>query len=222
MNQQPSITEVPRSAPTSSPLTGRDYFLITFIGFSFALFSIPILPNVIPGLSVTPAVFLGLLAFLVAGANAGLWIASKIAKKIPVVLQIAKFGAVGAFNTFLDWGVVNLLIALTGIAKGIFFSTFAGAGFIVANIGSFFWNKYWTFSSSKKGDEPKKGNIGQFFAVSVVGFGLKVAVASLIVNLIGVQGGATGEQWANVGNVSGTVISMVWNFVGYKFWVFKK
>lgn len=202
-------------------LEKKDYFLISFIGASFALFSVPIIPNIIPGMKMTLGIFSMILLFMLFASNIGLWIASKIAKKIPVVMQIAKFGAVGAFNTFLDWGVVNLLIALTEIAKGAFFSVFAGVGFIVANVGSFFWNKYWTFSSKEKSAE-EKGNIFQFFIVSIIGFGVKVGIASFMVNIIGAYGGATEEQWANVGNVAGSVCSMVWNFVGYKFWVFKK
>jgi len=153
-------------------------------------------------------------------ANFGLWASSKVARKIPIILQIAKYGAVGAFNTFLDWGVVNTLIALTSISSGLWFSVFAGTGFIVANIGSFFWNKYWTFTSN--GQVSQSGNMIQFFAVSAVGFGVKVAIASLVVNVIGAPEGFSSEQWANIGNVSGTMLSMVWNFVGYKFWVFKR
>ena len=199
----------------------RDYFLISFIGISFALFSIPIIKNVQQNIQIDFLIISYLILFFLALSNLGFWIASLLAKKIPVILQVAKFAAVGAFNTFLDWGVVNLLIALTGIAAGIFFSVFAGIGFIVANVGSFFWNKYWTFTSSEDG-KPKQGNITQFFIVSIIGFGVKVGAASLIVNGIGAAGNFTEEQWANIGNVTGTIFSMIWNFIGYKFWVFKK
>ncbi len=206
---------------TQQLLTKRDYALISFIGVSFALFSIPILQNInLSFLPITKTNVLFLMIFFTLLANLGLWFSAIIARKIPVILQVAKYGAVGAFNTFLDWGVVNLLIAITSIATGILFSTFTGIGFIVANIGSFFWNKYWTFTTD--GKAPQVGNMAQFFIISLIGFGIKVAIASIVVNGIGVMGKLTLEQWANVGNVLGTIFSMVWNFIGYKFWVFKK
>ncbi len=204
----------------------KDYALISFIGISFALFSIPILQNIkLSFLPINSVSIVLLIIFFLALANFGLWISAIIAKKIPVIFQIAKYGAVGAFNTFLDWGVVNLLIALTGIVKGGWFSVFAGTGFIVANIGSFFWNKYWTFTTAtNQGNQASKDKLDliQFFAVSLIGFGVKVLAASLVVNVIGTPSGFTNEQWANIGNVAGTALSMVWNFLGYKFWVFKK
>ncbi|HAV11642.1 MAG TPA: hypothetical protein DCX32_03845 [Candidatus Moranbacteria bacterium] len=199
----------------------RDYALISFIGLSFALFSIPILQNInLAFLPITVTNILLLIIFFTALANFGLWFSAIIARKIPVILQVAKYGAVGAFNTFLDWGVVNLLIAVTTIAAGFWFSVFAGIGFIIANIGSFFWNKYWTFSA--KGEQQKATEMAQFFAVSLIGFGVKVGIATLVVNVIGAPEGFDTKQWANIGNVSGTMFSMVWNFIGYKFWVFKK
>lgn len=205
------------TASASTPLlTKKDYFLISFIGLSFALFSIPILKNLkLSFFEINAATIVGLIIFFTILANIGLFIASLIAKKIPVILQVAKFGAVGAFNTFLDWGVFNILIAISGVAEGYLPAVFAGIGFIIANIGSYFWNKHWTFSS-------QKGTILQFFIVSLVGFLVKVGLVFVLVKIVKAQGGADNEQWANIANVAGTMISMVWNFVGYKFWVFKK
>lgn len=204
------------SLEKNSVIGRRDYLLISFIGISFALFSFPILKNAsISFIKINTLTEIFLILFFIVLSNIGLWISSLIAKKIPIFLQLAKFGAVGAFNTFLDWGAVSLLIIATGITKGISYSIFVGIGFIVANIGSYFWNKYWTFSS-------KEGSLAQFFIVSLIGFGVKVLVASLIVNVIGALGGYSESQWAIIGNAAGTIFFMIWNFIGYKLWVFKK
>lgn len=197
-------------------LTGKDYFLISFIGFSFAVFSLPILKNLkFSFFEINIGTAFGLILFFVILANIGLFIASLIAKKIPLFLQIAKFGAVGAFNTFLDWGVFNILIALSGIADGYLPSVFAGVGFIIANIGSYFWNKHWTFSS-------QKGTILQFFLISLIGFLVKVSAVFFLIEIIKNPSSISNEQWANIANALGTIFSMIWNFAGYKFWVFKK
>ncbi|TAK95786.1 GtrA family protein [Patescibacteria group bacterium] len=209
-------------APTQTAITvnKKDYFLIAFIGFSFGLFSVPILKNIqLPFITLNVTTVLGIMVFFVLFAILALWIASLIAKKIPLVLQFAKFAAAGAFNSFLDWGVLNILIALTGIATGFGFSGFKGISFIVANISSYFWNKYWTFGSQDAGN--MKTEAGKFFLVSVIGLAINIGMASLIVNGFHVQG-MSPERWANIGALAATLISLIWNFFGYKLWVFKK
>jgi putative flippase GtrA len=201
-------------------LTKRDYFLVGFIGVAFALFAIPILNNIKLSFFDVNIINILILAIVLAVfANLALWIAAIIGKKIPIVFQFAKFAAVGAFNTFLDWGILNLLIALTGTAAGIGYTIFKGISFIVANVSSYMWNKYWTFGSQEKASAQE---FGRFFGVSIVGMIINMAIASIVVNVIGPQGGMSPEQWANVGALAATVASLGWNFVGYKLWVFKK
>jgi putative flippase GtrA len=157
----------------------------------------------------------------------GLLVAGWLAKLIKVIYQVAKFILVGTLNTFVDWGVLNLLIFLTAIASGPFYSVFKGAGFVIASINSYFWNKYWTFnkpvsSVSQPGEQKSASKeILQFFVVSLIGFVMNVGVASLIVNWWGPQFGITAKLWANVGALCGTLVGLVWNFLGYKLIVFK-
>ncbi len=197
-----------------------DFYLVSFIGASFALFSVPILINL--NISPIPITFTNviiLMIFFVIFANIALGIAGLIGKYIPVIFQIAKFAAVGAFNTFLDWGVLNLLIAITGIASGMGFSLFKGISFIIAAISAYFWNKYWTFDSKKKSD---KKEVGRFVIISVSGFIINVGLASLIIFLFKQTTFVTPEQLANIAAACATLASLVWNFLGYKLFVFKK
>ena len=62
----------------------------------------------------------------------------------------------------------------------------------------------------------------QFFIVSAIGFGINVGIASLVVNLIGPRFDITEKIWANIGAIFATFFAMVWNFLGYKFIVFKR
>ncbi|MDX1535624.1 MAG: GtrA family protein [Candidatus Spechtbacterales bacterium] len=149
----------------------------------------------------------------------GLYVAYLLAKKISAIYQAAKFALVGALNTFVDLGVLNLLIFVTGITTGRTVSGFKGISFIVAAINSYAWNKWWTFES-------KKENIGkeftQFMVVSTIGFFLNVGTLDFFVNVIGPQFNIAPALWANIGALAGTLVVLIWNFVGYKFWVFKK
>jgi putative flippase GtrA len=201
-------------------VTRKDFYLVSIIGASFALLSVPILLNL--NISPIPINFINILIltlFFVVFANIALGISVIIGKYIPIVFQIAKFGAVGAFNTFLDWGVLNLLILITGIASGIGFSIFKGISFIIAAISAFYWNKYWTFESKQKTDTAE---VGRFVGISVSGFIINVGLASLIIFLFKTTTLVTPEQLANIAAACATLASLVWNFLGYKLFVFKK
>jgi putative flippase GtrA len=89
----------------------------------------------------------------------------------------------------------------------------------VAVTNSYLWNKFWTFKSHEN-KETRKEFI-QFVAISGVGFGINVIVASFIVNIIGPVGEISPRLWANIGAFAAIVISVFWNFLGYKFIVFK-
>lgn len=149
-----------------------------------------------------------------------LYITSLLGKKVPVIFQAGKFVTVGISNTLIDWGVLNLQILLTGITAGLFYPIFKGVSFLIAIINSFLWNKFWTF---KKGETEKAGTeFLQFLIVSGIGLGINVGIASLAVNVIGPQAGISPKVWATVGALIATMFSMIWNFLGYKFIVFKK
>jgi len=132
-----------------------------------------------------------------------------------VLRQIIKFVIVGGFNTLLDFAVLNLLIFATGVASGTPFIFFKAVSFLVAVTNSYFWNRRWTFRS----DKPV---FIQFLVVSTIGLLLNVGTASFLVNILGPQLGLSEKIWANVGAVGGTLVVMTWNFLGYKFVVFKR
>lgn len=132
--------------------------------------------------------------------------------------QFYKFVLVGVLNTLLDLAVLNGLIVLTGIAMGWHFSLFKGVSFAIAVVNSYFWNKFWTFRKKEGGGVRE---FSQFLAVSLVGLGVNVGIASLFVNIIGPQGGMAPQLWANAAAVAAIVFSTIWNFIGYKLIVFK-
>jgi len=153
---------------------------------------------------------------------AGLYVAYFVSKKISIVYQAAKFILIGILNTLVDLGVLNLLIFVSDISTGFVFSSFKGISFIVAVINSYFWNKFWTFKKSNT-VQPGKEFL-QFLIVSLIGFGINVGVASLIVNLIGSPfqySGVSEQIWANIGAIIASLVGMTWNFIGYKIFVFK-
>lgn len=143
--------------------------------------------------------------------------AAFLGKRIPVFFQAAKFLAIGGLNTFMDLGILNLLMFMFQITAGTWFSVFKSLSFLLAVINSYVWNKYWTFGST---EQTNSKQLAQFFITSLVGFALNVGVASLV-NAIP-QDAVSSQLWANIGALAGTGVAMTWNFFAYKFVVFRK
>lgn len=189
----------------------KDFILAAIIGEFAALVLLLIGKNI--GFQIPYGIWL-IIVFPILSVL-GLWLSYLIAKRWSIFSQLGKFFLVGSGNTFLDFGVLNLLILLTGIASGIGFSLFKGLSFIIATSNSYFWNKYWTFQSDE-------GNFWQFLIVSIIGLIINVGVASIIVNAVNPIANMNPSQWANLGALIATFVSLIWNFAGYKFLVFKK
>jgi putative flippase GtrA len=62
----------------------------------------------------------------------------------------------------------------------------------------------------------------QFFAVTLTGLIINVSIAHLIVNVMGPQFSLPAALWGNLGGIGAVIVTFAWNFVGYKFFVFKK
>jgi putative flippase GtrA len=202
----------------------RDLLLSAIVGLVCAILILPILKQVQFNLPYKFA----LIVILPILCVIGMFLAILIAQKIKVIYQLAKFVLVGALNTFVDWGILNLLMFLADITAGPLFSVFKGVSFIFGVTNSYFWNKFWTFKKVAivpLASEDKKSvskEVLQFFIVSLIGLGINVSIASLVVNVLGPQFGINAKLWANVGALCGTLAGLAWNFLGYKLIVFKR
>ncbi|MCD6550130.1 GtrA family protein, partial [bacterium] len=154
----------------------------------------------------------------------GLWIAYIIGKKIKLIFQIAKYFLTGAFVTLVDLGILKFLMVISGISSGIVYSIFKGSSATIAFLTKFFGAKAWVFE--KSGKEQKKEEkiieFGSFVVVSVIGIVINVVAASFIVNVIPPQAQLSSQSWGSVGGIGGAFVSYLWNFFGYKYFVFKK
>lgn len=144
---------------------------------------------------------------------------SSISAKYPFILQFSKFFTVGIINTSIDFAVLNLFIFATGHSSGVYYPIFKSISFAVAVTNSYFMNKYWTFKSQ---EGAKAGEFAKFIGVNLVGWGINVGTASYVVNVVGAPAGFSPILWANIGAVSAVIITLFWNFIGMKFFVFKK
>jgi len=150
----------------------------------------------------------------------GIWLAYLIGKKFLFIFQLAKFLLIGVFATIVDLGLLALLIWMSGITAGLAYSAFKGITFIVATVSKYWGDKVWAFEQKETAGLGKE--FTKFFLVTLVGMVINVGVASFTVNLIGPQFGLSAGVWANLGGIIAAFATVLWNFVGYKFIVFKK
>jgi len=134
--------------------------------------------------------------------------------------QFLKFATVGVSNTLVDIGVLNLLMYLSGIYQGTFIIIFNVISVSLAIINSYFWNKYWTFGA--KEEESKAQEFGTFVAVSLGGALINTLVVYSLTTFLDPAFGLGKELWANLAKILAIGLAWLWNFNGYKFFVFKK
>ncbi len=133
--------------------------------------------------------------------------------------QFGKFTTLGFTNAAVDFGVLNLLIAATGISTGIWYPAFKGVSFVCAVIPSFFWNKYWAFGAGKSGSG--KAEFLKFMSVMIIAILINDGTASLVVNFVHPVLGLSATAWANVSAVVGSAVALIFSFTGFKVAVFK-
>jgi putative flippase GtrA len=199
-------------------LTSRDILFGAINGLIFGALLPVVLNNMNIQMSASKGVAIAI-AFTVL-AVAGVYIGYLLSKYIQIFFQIAKFGCVGAANFAVDIGILNLLIFLSGTAVGVAYIIFKVVSFTFAVTNSFIWNKVWTFK--KAGNKEAGKEFFQFIIISVIGLVLNAAVAGFLVIVVGPMGGIKVKTWASISAAIASICVMAWNFIGYKFWVFKR
>jgi putative flippase GtrA len=201
----------------------RDWVSGLIIGAGVGLLIQPILANNVPMrdlVYLTPLVRAGIVLFFLIVAPLALWVAKLLSiaiRGLRGLYQFAQFAAVGTLNSFIDVGIFNLETAFYGpsIVSNALFAGFKAISFLFATTNSFLWNKYWTFGAREKTNAKE---LTGFYGVALIGWFLNVGAATLTKAF----GPADSKAWVNlVAPIAGIAISFAWNFIGYKFWVFK-
>lgn len=170
--------------------------------FYFPVFNF-LLPTIFPVLAVL-AIFL----------------AELIGRKFLFVYQLAKFLLVGAFFAVFDLVILNFLIIWLGISKEeiIKYALFVALSFTIITTFKYFANKYWAFEKKEKERIEKEFSV--FFVVTLLSGIIQIGVASLSFKILSQK--ISPFLAGNLGKILGIIVASVWNFLGYKFIVFKK
>lgn len=225
-----SAKETSLEKTSIEPMSKKDYCLSFLAGFLIGLLFLPVLKAAKPDLYTKAKFFI--IPFFFLATPFGLAIAHIIGRKIAVIWQLGKFGVTGVLNVLVDLGVLSLItfafrnyfhidskdVVFLSLPFFTFYSIYKSISFIIANINSYFWNKYWTFNKAGSAST----EFIQFFTVSIVGFIVNVLAASLVFRIFASSIGLSADQAGLIGAAAGSIAGLAWNFIGYKFIVFKK
>ena len=136
------------------------------------------------------------------------------------MIQFIKFALVGVANTLVDLGILNVLIAIFNINKG-------GSGYFIAKavsfsfavVNSYILNRYWVFRGASSGTTSEKSS---FILISVMGLLINTLVSSLIFAAVPqFMPNVSVTLIANAAALCGTAAVLLFNFFGYKRFVFR-
>ena len=198
-----------------SMITKTDYLIGALVGFLSGIAAIPTAFNLgaHSALKLLALPWVGAAAFI-----AGIWIASVLARRMQFFVQFSKFIAVGFLNTAIDFGMLNLLSRVSGVSAGLILGGVNIPGFVVAVSNSYFWNKFWVFENKNGGK--LFGDLPKFLAVTIIGILINSGIIILLTTYITPFFGMSKTLWLNIAKVGATVITLIWNFTGYKLFVF--
>lgn len=131
----------------------------------------------------------------------------KILNKFPLIIQIIKFGLIGAFNFLIDLSIYLFLtrkLALYYILAHVL-------AFLIANSLSFLLNKNFAFQDKENTKIFFK--YLKFLSLTII----SLFISSLIL-FISVKYLSISDIY---GKILGTIIAAIWNFLSYKTLVFK-
>lgn len=121
------------------------------------------------------------------------------------ILQFVKFNIVGIMNTAVDFAVFALLTAL-----GLHHMISQVISYSCGIVNSYLWNKLWTFKQKRAFNSAEAL---KFLIVNILSLGVSLVFLYIFRDRAGLS--------VLVSKVIATVFSLVVNFAGNKFWVFK-
>jgi putative flippase GtrA len=121
--------------------------------------------------------------------------------------QFVKFNLVGVLNTLVDYAIYSLLVSL-----GMQYLAAQVVSYSAGMANSFLMNKHWTFAERKTA--VSGAQFLRFTVLNLSTLGLSLLVLYVL-----------SRQWGlhpMVSKLAVTVLTMIVNFVGSKYWVYRK
>lgn len=122
--------------------------------------------------------------------------------------QVARFGAVGAAATLLDWGLLMALSQLLGVDAVLA----AAVSYTVSLVFNYLASMRYVFA--RRSDMGRRREFGIFVALSLIGLALNELCMWGATLVLG-----TSALMVTVAKALATAVVMVWNFCSRKRWL---
>jgi len=126
--------------------------------------------------------------------------------------RFLKFSTVGAIGAVVDFGTLNLLILIFGLAK-VWANT---CSFSLAVCSNFLWNRLWTYPETR--GDPILPQLSQFALVNVLGLGINQAIFLSLDRWVFSGWGPLGY---NLAKAIATGVVLFWNFGVNRVWTYR-
>jgi len=142
--------------------------------------------------------------------------------------QFLQFAIIGFMNTFIDLLILTSLSIVTGITNNVGAAGLKAVSFSIVSFISFLANKKWTFKEKSEKIQREAKKYTQFMVITLGGLLINTGVVFVITTFFSplllpiVNFQLTPRLWLVFASLVATAFSLVWNFIGYKFIVFKK
>ncbi len=138
--------------------------------------------------------------------------------------RFVRFAIVGVIGAIVDFGIFNLLLAITPI-QAVWASAIS---FVAAVLSNFFWNRHWTYPDARKKSFARQ--LFQFAIVSLLGLGIRIGFFALLENfLIDVSARFISSEILspqfighNITLAFAILVVMLWNFFANRFWTYNE
>ena len=197
-------------------ITKKDYFIGALVGLCTGILVLFIFGRLAINFPYQHAVLLIGIPVLWA---LGVWLGKFLSQWFSFFAQFGKFATVGFLSSAIDFAILNIVSAATGITAGLVIGWVNIPGFLVATINGYLWNKLWVFSSAKEGlfkDFPK------FLMVTIIGLLINSGIIILLTTHITPPLALDAQRWLNVAKIAATTVALIWNFIGYKLIAFRQ
>lgn len=124
------------------------------------------------------------------------------------IKEFFKFSIVGFFGTVINLAILYFLTEFAGV----YYLLSAFFAFLIAVINNFFLNKIWTFKEKINYKPIRK--FGQFLFISIIALLVNLAFLYVFTDLFGI--------YYMFSQLFAIVLSLFVNFIGNKFWTFRK
>lgn len=153
-----------------------------------------------------------------------LWIFYHLGRRMLFFFQGAKFLLVGAVATVIDlkvfeWSlwILSLIVLIDPLALNL---ALKGISFLLATVIKFWGNKYWAFAKHEKDNIHKEAMY--FFCITLIGLIIDVTVFYYCTRVLGPQFELSAAIWLKSSVIFAALAAALWNFIGYKHFVFRK